>query len=120
MPRDQPRTWENGELSKEVRAKMRTCWKQLVSSRKVVLGQQGKVSDNMAALLQHLAKTEPEFEPYTTEGLTSGSRMHKAVRYFVEKEMGRVTQRPAYPKREPAINQGCAGGSDQNSRSKNT
>ena len=91
MPKEPPRTWENGELSKEVRTKMRTCWKQLVTSRKVVLGQQGKVSDNMTILLQHLANAEPEFEPYNTEGLTSGSKIHKAVRYFVEKEMGRVT-----------------------------
>ena len=45
----------------------------------------------MVTLLKHLAETEPEFEPYNTEGLTSGSKMYRAVRHFVEKEMGRQT-----------------------------
>ena len=69
---------------------MRTRWKELVTLKKVTLGQQGKVSANMTTLLLHLANTEPNFEPYTTEGLTSGSRIYRAVRHFVEKEMGRV------------------------------
>ena len=63
----------------------------MVSQKKVDPGQQGKVSNNMTALLQHLANTEPEFEPYNTEGLTSGTRMYRAVRHFVEREMGKLT-----------------------------